>query len=76
MPKQPVVSGREAVRALERGGFVVDRQHASHVTMRHHGKRRTATVPVHANEDLPPGTLRGVLRQAGLTLTEFVELLG
>ena len=75
MPKLPVVSGREAIRALERAGFVLDRQHGSHVSMRHHGRRRTATVPIHGNEDLPPGTLRSVLRQAGLTIEEFGEFL-
>ena len=75
MPKQPVVSGQETIRALERGGFVFDHQDGSHVTVWHPGARRHATVPVHGSEDLPPGTLRSVLRQAGMTVEEFRELL-
>ena len=75
MPKQPVVSGRKAIRVLERGGFVIDHQDGSHVTMWHPGTRRHATVPVHGSADLPPGTLRSVLRQAGLTVDEFRRLL-
>ena len=62
------------MRALERGGFVRDRQSGSHVTLRHHGRRRSATVP-QGNSDLPPGTLRAILRQAGLTVEEFIRLI-
>jgi len=68
------VSGREVIRALERGGFVFDRQSGSHVTLRHPERRRSATV-VTASQDLPPGTLRAVLRQAGLAVEEFRRLL-
>ena len=75
MPRLPVVSGRRTIRALERAGFVFDRQQGSHVTLRHKERRRSATVPVHGNEDLPSGTLRSILRQAGLTAEEFQNLL-
>jgi predicted RNA binding protein YcfA (HicA-like mRNA interferase family) len=74
-PKLPVVSGREVVRALQRAGFVVDRRVGSHVTMVNAATARRATLPVHGSEDLPPGTLRSILRQAGLTVDEFVLLL-
>jgi len=36
---------------------------------------RTVTVPVHAARDLKPGTLRSIIRQAGLTTEEFTKLL-
>lgn len=74
MPKLPVVSGAEVVRALQRAGFVVDRQRGSHVTLWHPGQRRSATVPVHPG-DLPPGTLRSILRQAGLSVEDFHSFL-
>ena len=36
---------------------------------------RTVTVPVHSSRDLKPGTLRSIIRQAGLTVEEFTQLL-
>ncbi len=75
MPKLPVVSGAETVKALQRAGFVRVRQAGSHVTMRDHDTRRSATVPLHGGRDLPPGTLRSILRQAALSVAEFRELL-
>jgi len=75
LPKLPVVSGREVRRALERGGFVFNRQSGSHVILEHPETRRFASVPTHSAEDLPPGTLRGILRQAGVTVEEFRRLL-
>ena len=75
MPKQPVVSGQEAVKALYRAGFVFDRQKGGHVILWHPERRRTATVPVHPGEDLRPGTLANILRQAGLEVEEFRKLL-
>jgi len=69
----PVVSGAETVRALERGAFHKAGQKGSHVKMRH-ADGRTAIVPMHS--ELAPGTLRSVLRQAGLSVDEFRALLG
>jgi len=74
LPKLPVVSGTEVVRALKRAGFVVDRQRGSHVTLWHPGQRRAVTVPLHG-EDLPPGTLRSILRQSGLSVEDLRKLL-
>ena len=75
MPKLPVVNGREMIRALQRAGFVLDSQESSHVTMFSPVTGRHATVPVHAARDMKTGTVRNVLRQAGLTVEEFHELL-
>jgi predicted RNA binding protein YcfA (HicA-like mRNA interferase family) len=46
--KLPRITGREVVRALERAGFVFDRQRGSHVVLIHPQNRRRVTVPVHA----------------------------
>lgn len=75
MPKAPVITGKEAIRALERAGFVFDRQRGSHVMMWHPERRRTVTVPVHAGETLGPTVFHNVLRQSGLTMEEFRDLL-
>jgi predicted RNA binding protein YcfA (HicA-like mRNA interferase family) len=72
----PVVSGRNVVRALTRAGFVVDRIAGSHHVMVFPGDpTRTVTVPVHAGRDLKPGTLRSIIRQAGMKVEEFSEFL-
>ena len=74
MSRLPVVSGREAVRAFERIGYVVDRQRGSHIQLRHPGPpNRRLTVPDH--KELARGLLRSLIRDAGLTVDEFVALL-
>lgn len=74
MTKLPVVKGRECIRALERAGFVVDRQRGSHITLIRDNPFARATVPNH-NKPLKPGTLRSIIREADLTVDEFVDLL-
>ena len=75
MPRLRRVSGREAIRALERLGFEQVRQRGSHVVL----KKRTpegavgCVVPLHP--ELAIGTLRGILKQAGVTADEFMENL-
>ena len=75
MPKLPVVSGPEAIRALQRAGFVVDHQTGSHVTLIHPETGRRAVVPRHGGRDLKAGTLRAILRDAGLSVEDLRELL-
>lgn len=65
------VRGTEAARALKRLGFVELRQTGSHLVLRR--GRRTVVVPQHPT--LKPGTLRGLIQQAGLTVEEFVSAL-
>ncbi|MDX2155770.1 MAG: type II toxin-antitoxin system HicA family toxin [Hyphomicrobiaceae bacterium] len=72
----PSVRAAEVIRALERAGFVVARTRGSHCVLAHRDDAsRTLVVPLHGTSDLKPGTLRGIIRQAGLTVAEFRELL-
>jgi len=71
-PRLPVVSGHDAVRALQTGGFEQISQRGSHVKLRN-AEGRTVIVPMH--RELAPGTLRSILRQAGLSVDEFAALL-
>lgn len=74
MTRLPTISGREAVRAFERHGYEVDRQRGSHIILRQLDKpHRRLTVPNH--KTISKGTLRALIRQAGLTIDEFVGLL-
>jgi predicted RNA binding protein YcfA (HicA-like mRNA interferase family) len=65
------VSGAEAVRALKRCGYLEVRQTGSHLIMR--SGSRTVVIPQH--KPLKPGTLKGIIEQAGLSLEEFVDHL-
>ena len=65
------VNGVEAARALRRLGFTALRQTGSHLVLRRDG--RTVVVPQH--NPLKPGTLKGIIEQAGVTLESFVEHL-
>ena len=74
MVRLPVVSGRDVVRVLEGLGYVLDRQKGSHIVLRHADPPfRRITVPDH--KQVAKGTLRAILRAAGLTIDEFVPLL-
>jgi predicted RNA binding protein YcfA (HicA-like mRNA interferase family) len=65
------VNGADAVRALNRLGFEKRRQTGSHVIMRR--ESRTVVVPMH--KPIKPGTLRGLIEQAGVTVETFREAL-
>jgi predicted RNA binding protein YcfA (HicA-like mRNA interferase family) len=71
MPRLPRVSGREAIRALERLGFVRVGQRGSHVKLVRRAPQGETTCVVPLHGELAPGTLRGVLRQARVTVPDF-----
>ena len=73
MSKLPVISGRELVRALRQVGFELDRQKGSHMILFRPEPQTTLSVPDH--RELDRGTLRSVLRQAGISPEEFSRLL-
>ena len=73
MVKQSVVSGAEAVKAFQRAGWRIDRQRGSHVVLLRPGHIASLSVPQHP--ELAPGTLRALIRAAGLTVEEFAALL-
>ena len=71
----PALTARDVIRALERAGFAVSRTSGSHRRLVHSSDpARKVTVPVHTG-DLPRGTLRAIISQAGLTVAEFIALL-
>ena len=73
MSKLPVISGVECIKALEKIGFVVNRQRGSHITLVRQEPSTQLTVPNH--KTISKGTLRAIIRDAGLTVEEFVNLL-
>jgi len=73
MPRLPVISGRQAVAAFRRAGFEVKRQRGSHIILAKAGFPETLSVPDH--KELKPGTLRALIRKAGLTIDQFEQLV-
>ena len=69
MPDLPVASGRDARRAFERLGWVFRRQTGSHMILTKAGSVASLSIPDH--RELAPGTLRKLIRAAGITVEEF-----
>lgn len=74
-PRLPRVGSRHLVRALKRAGFEEQRQRGSHLHLRRASDGKRVTVPVHQGRTVPVGTLRAILRDAGISVDEFRELL-
>jgi len=68
----PVLSGREVVRVFESLGWQVARQSGSHIVMVKEGETATLSVPDH--REVAKGTLRSLIRAAGLTVAEVVAV--
>ncbi len=76
MTKLPVVTSLEVIRGLKKAGFVFDRQgKGSHEIWYNPATKRRTTVPNHPGVDTPKGTLRAILKEAGLSLEEFLKLI-
>ena len=73
MSKLPIISGIEAVKAFNRDGWFVARQTGSHSIMVKAGFEVTLSVPNH--KELDRGTLRTLIKLAGLTVDNFLSLL-
>ncbi|AQU99693.1 hypothetical protein B2D07_02125 [Desulfococcus multivorans] len=74
MSKLPKISGKAAVSALSKIGYGIDHQTGSHMILRQSAPpNRRLTIPNH--KELATGTLRAIIRQAGLTVEEFMNLL-
>ena len=74
MPRLPTVTPRQIIHALGRAGFKVDHQTGSHVVLRRAEDDCRVVVPWH-DRDLGRGLTLQIIKSAGLTHDEFVELL-
>jgi len=73
MPALPVLSGRKVVRAFAKLGWQVARQRRSHIIMVKEGAITTLSIPDH--KEVAKGTLRSLIRAAGITVDEFADQL-
>jgi len=74
MPSLPNVSGREVVKAFGKDGWEFARQKGSHMIMVKPGQIASRSIPDH--KEIAKGTLRSLIRASGLSVEEFMELLG
>ena len=75
MTRLPAVKPRELIRALERAGFFVHHVTGSHYYLKRPDDPTLRVTVAYHNKDLKRGTLRAILREAGLTADELLRLL-
>lgn len=73
MASLPVLSGLEVVRVFESFGWQLRRQSGSHMIMTREGATVTLSIPKH--KEVARGTLRSLIRDANLTVDEFVAAI-
>lgn len=73
MSRIPRISGQECIKALKKVGFYQRRRESSHVILRRDEPFAQVVVPDH--QELATGTLRAIIRDADLSVEEFVALL-
>jgi predicted RNA binding protein YcfA (HicA-like mRNA interferase family) len=73
MTKLPQISGKVCVKALQKLGFEIDRQRGSHIVLIRDEPYNRIVVPNH--KTLKKGMLNDIIKKAGLTVDEFIDLL-
>jgi len=68
-------SGEQVVQAFKHAGWQVARRKGSHVIMAKEGCEATPSIPVHKGKDVKKGTLRGLIRDAGMSVEDFLACL-
>lgn len=71
----PIISGREVVKVLQKVGYKVVRQRGSHIRLRDESNQNHKPLTVPDKRTIKPGLLRRLIRDAGMTVAEFVKLL-
>jgi len=67
--------GEEVVRAFQRAGWKITRQRSSHIILEKEGHEATLSIPVHKGKNVKRGTLRDLIRDAKMSVEEFVEYI-
>ena len=77
MPKLPRLSGKEVIKILSKIGFKHIRTRGSHAILNKEDKEKgKTTIPVPLHKELAKGTLKSIMRQAGLSLDDVLRLAG
>ena len=75
MTRLPSLTARDVIKQLKKAGFVFDRQaKGSHEIWYNPITKRRTTIPNHPGVDIPKGTLKAIIKEAGLTVEGFLGL--
>ncbi|PIZ66580.1 toxin HicA [Candidatus Roizmanbacteria bacterium CG_4_10_14_0_2_um_filter_36_9] len=72
MPKLPILTSRQVVKILKKKGFEPVRQTGSHLTFNNRLTRKITVVPIHS-DDIAKGTMKSIIKQAGLSIGDFIK---
>ncbi len=75
MPKVPSATARKLIKVLKKKGFILHRTAGSHYIFVHHDKHLSVSVPVHQGHDLGRGITLSILKDADISVDEFLRLL-
>lgn len=76
MPKLPIISGKELIKAISKLGFIHIRTRGSHAIMQRYDELKgKITLPVPLHKELAKGTLKSIMNQTGIDLEKLLELL-
>lgn len=75
MSKLPAVSSSDLIRVVKKYGFVEHRQKGSHLHLKRDSDKRRITIPIHKGRDIPKGTLTAILKDANISIEEFLSEL-
>ena len=75
MTKVPSLNYEKVINALRRAGWVVVRQRGSHIRLQRHAEEKTLKITVPAHRPIKRSTLSHIIKQANLTVDDFVNLL-
>lgn len=74
-PALPVISGKEAIRAFLKAGWTQRSRKGSHVKLVKSGQPNPIIIPLHGSKPLDRGTLASIIKNSGMTVSEFISLL-
>ncbi len=75
MSKHPAVTAADLIRVVKKFGFIEQKPKGSHLHLKRDSDKRRITIPVHKGRDIPKGTLTAILRDAGISIEEFLNYL-
>lgn len=75
MSRLPALQAKDVVRALKRFGFIEDRQKGSHLVMWNSTTGARTVIPIHQGKTLKRGLLFGILKDAQVSVEEFLKML-
>ncbi len=75
MTRLPRITARELIRVLKKHGFFKHHQVGSHITLKSSDGTKRVVIPYHAGEIIKPKTLKAILKDAGLSIDDLVNLL-